>query len=79
MTATTPFRASSTGSPKAYTFTPTDSDINLILTYQGNVDGGTVGNDVLLHAVPEPATQCLLLLGGLLCAAVFGRRRRPSH
>jgi autotransporter-associated beta strand protein len=45
--------------------------VNVFITYQGNADGGLVGNDVLL-TVPEPSTAALLL-GAL---GVLGLRRQ---
>jgi hypothetical protein len=41
------------------------------IDYAFNADGGSVGNDIRLTAVPEPATWLLMGLGGLI---VFGVR-----
>jgi len=44
------------------------------ISYQGNADGGTVGNDVVLTAaVPEPSTIAGIALAG---GAMLARRRR---
>jgi hypothetical protein len=41
------------------------------IDYDFNADGGAVGNDIRLTAVPEPATWLLMGLGGLI---VLGAR-----
>lgn len=47
------------------------------ISYKANLDGGSVGNDIALTAVPEAGT-----LGGIVTAATFflsGRRRKLSR
>jgi PEP-CTERM motif len=43
--------------------------------YDFNADGGTVGNDIRLTAVPEPATWLLMGLGGLIVLGARSRQR----
>jgi PEP-CTERM motif len=40
------------------------------IDYAFNADGGSVGNDIRLTAVPEPATWLLMGLGGLIVLGV---------
>ena len=61
------------GLPEGHMFYLPGSNIPVQITYVGNVDGGAVGNDVVLHVTPEPATLTLLAFGALGLAA---RRRR---
>lgn len=51
----------------------------MFITYQANLDGGLIGNDVMLTAVPEPSALLLagLALTGLL-TGTRGRRRNRS-
>lgn len=64
--------------PEGYVFPLAGSYIDMVLTYQANLDGGPIGNDVALFAVPEPSAVILLLLGflGILAPA---RRRSSSR
>ena len=45
------------------------------IDYDFNADGGSVGNDIRLTAVPEPATWLLMGLGGLLVLGARPLRR----
>lgn len=62
------------GMPEGFIFTPLGSNVSLLLSYQANVDGGSIANDVTLSAVPEPSTLLLLLCAASLLARA--RRRR---
>ncbi len=63
------------GMPEGSIFTPAGGDTTVLLTYQANVDAGSVGNDVALTVVPEPSTLILAMLG-FLGPGLFARRRR---
>jgi hypothetical protein len=45
------------------------------IDYDFNADGGLVGNDIRLRAVPEPATWLLMGLGGLIVLGARSRQR----
>ncbi len=60
--------------PEGYVFSLAGTYIDMVLTYEANLDGGSIGNDVALLAVPEPSAILLLLLGILALGAL--RRRR---
>ena len=45
------------------------------IDYDFNADGGAVGNDIRLTAVPEPATWLLTGLGGLIVLGARSRQR----
>jgi hypothetical protein len=45
------------------------------IDYAFSADGGSVGNDIRLTAVPEPATWLLLGLGGLIVLGARPLRR----
>jgi hypothetical protein len=45
------------------------------IDYAFNADGGAVGNDIRLTAVPEPATWLLMGLGGLIVLGARSRQR----
>jgi hypothetical protein len=45
------------------------------IDYDFNADGGAVGNDIRLTAVPEPATWLLMGLGGLIVLVARPLRR----
>lgn len=45
------------------------------IDYDFNADGGAVGNDIRLTAVPEPATWLLMGLGGLIVLGARPLRR----
>ena len=45
------------------------------IDYDFNADGGAVGNDIRLTAVPEPATWLLMSLGGLIMLGARPLRR----
>jgi hypothetical protein len=51
-------------------------DYLFAVQYDANPDGGALGNDIRLQAVPEPATGLLLGLGLGLGGVALARRRR---
>lgn len=59
------------GLPEGMRFTV--DGMPLVISYEANLDGGIVGNDVTLTAVPEPGSLLVLVLAGL---AVLLLRRR---
>jgi len=62
------------GAPIVLTNAATGHQFTFNISYQGNADGGTVGNDVVLTAaVPEPSTIAGIALAG---GAMLARRRR---
>ncbi|MDY0167880.1 MAG: PEP-CTERM sorting domain-containing protein [Thermoguttaceae bacterium] len=64
-----------TDMPEGYIFPLAGSYMDMVLTYQANLDGGPIGNDIALFAVPEPSTFLLLLLGiTSIFASVRSRR-----
>ena len=46
------------------------------IDYAFNADGGAVGNDIVLTAVPEPSTWMLIALGGFAMMGAAATRRR---
>jgi hypothetical protein len=53
----------------------TFDDLEFVITYAANGDGGAVGNDVALVATPEPNVACVLAVG---LGGIFMRRRRRA-
>jgi hypothetical protein len=68
------FKGLPEGAPLLLTNAATGNQFAFNISYQGNADGGTTGNDVVLTAqVPEPTTLGAIALAG---AAIMARRRR---
>ena len=54
---------------------PVDNTVNMLLD-EVRISEGIVGTASLLHAIPEPSTGLLGILGGLALAGMSRRRRR---
>jgi len=67
-----------TDMPEGAMFRVPGAPMQLTISYTANFDGGSIGNDVAIQAVPEPATLTLLGLGGL-GALLRRRKHRKSH
>ncbi len=65
------------GLPEGALLTLPGSNRDAWISYSANVDGGAIGNDVVLTAVPEPSALLLLALGLSALTLVPRRPRKP--